>query len=145
MRRAEFRHWRLADCLQRSREDLKLARRRTEVLLLVFAVPSFERNTHRPPRRTPQHRGRYAARREVMRKRGLDISIPEAIPKTRANGQIEHDIDVGASFTASRNDRGPKLDVLARTQIEGEANAQTLSFPPAGNRKHDIGVRSGRD
>jgi hypothetical protein len=44
-----------------------------EALLPIFAVLSFETHTYRSPLRVPQRRGRYAARREVMRKRRLDI------------------------------------------------------------------------
>jgi hypothetical protein len=57
----------------------------------------------------------------MMRERGLHISIPETIPKPEANCQIEDHIDGGASFTASRNDRRPKLDVLASSLVEAEA------------------------
>ena len=51
----------------------------------------------------------------------FDISLPETIPETQANRQIEHHINVSASLTAWRNDCRPKLDVLASTLIEGEA------------------------
>ena len=82
----------------------------------------------------------------MMRECGLDISIPETIPETEANSQIEHHIDVGASFTASRNDCRPKLDVLASSLVEAEADAQTLSFPPLAigstmSAKAAVGVR----
>jgi|ERR1700730_14827447 len=73
----------------------------------------------------------------------LDITVPETIPETEANRQIEHHVDVSASFTAWRNDRRPKLDILASTLIEGEPDTQTLSLPPAGNRQHDVGVSGG--
>src|SRR5262249_13267418 len=118
----------------------KPARRRAEPLLLVFAVPGFERHTHRPSRRIPQHHGRYAARREVVRECRLDISTPETISEPQANRQIEHHIDVRPSFTARWHDRRPKLEVLASSLVEAEADAQTFSFPPAGDREHDICV-----
>ena len=42
-RRVEFRQWRLADCLQGGRENLKLARRRAETLLSVLLISGVER------------------------------------------------------------------------------------------------------
>src|SRR5262249_28835395 len=86
----------------------------------------------------------YAARREVVRECRLDISTPETIPEPQANRQIEHHIDVRPSFPAGWHDRRPKLEVFASTLVEAEADAQTFSFPPAGNREHDICVSSGR-
>src|SRR5262249_48120659 len=76
--------------------------------------------------------------------RSLDISIPETIPKPQANRQIENHIDIRSSLTAGWHDRRPQLDVLASTLVEAEAYAQTLSFPRAGNREHDIRVSGGR-
>jgi hypothetical protein len=73
----------------------------------------------------------------------FDIPLPETIPETEANRQIEHHINVSASLTARQNDCGPKLDVLASTLIEGEADAQPFSLPPAGNRQYDVGVSGG--
>src|SRR5580692_10291259 len=80
----------------------------------------------------------------MMSERCLDIPVPEMIPEAQANRQIEDHVDISASFTAGRNDRRPKLDVLASTLIEGETDAQTLSLPSAGNRQHDIGVSGSR-
>src|ERR1700730_5411397 len=74
----------------------------------------------------------------------FDIPLPETIPETEANRQIEHHINISASFAAGWNDRRPKLDVLASTLIEGEADPQPFSLPPAGNRQHDVGVSGGR-
>src|ERR1700736_3202477 len=78
-----------------------------------------------------------------MSQRRLDIPLPETIAETEANGQIEHHINVCASLTSWRNDCRSKLDVFASTLIEGEADAQTFSFPPAGDRQHDVGVSGG--
>src|SRR5580704_11014555 len=80
----------------------------------------------------------------MMGEPSFDIPLPEMIPEIQANRQIEHHINVGASLTAGWDDCRPKLDVLASTLIEGEADAQTLSLPPAGNWQHDIGVSGGR-
>src|SRR6202030_3074737 len=73
----------------------------------------------------------------------FDIPLPETIPEPQTNRQIEHHINVSASLTACWNDRRPKLDVLASTLIEREADAQPFSLPPAGNRQHDVGVSGG--
>jgi hypothetical protein len=101
MRGAEFRQGRLADCLQGGREDLQLARRCAEALLLVFVISSFERHANDSARRVPQHRRANPTRREVMSQRRFDISVPEIISETEANRQIEHHINVSASFAAA--------------------------------------------
>ena len=62
-----------------------------------------------------------------MGERCVDIPVPETIPETQANRQIEHHVDISASFTAGRNDRRPKLDALASTLIEGEADPAAQS------------------
>src|SRR5260370_26226495 len=73
----------------------------------------------------------------------FDIPLPETIPETEANRQIEQHINISASFAAGWNDRRPKLDVLASILVEGETDAQPFSLPPAGNRQHDVGVSGG--
>ena len=55
----------------------------------------------------------------MMSEPRFDIPLPETISETEANRQIEHHINIGASFAAGWNDCRPKLDVLAKHSDRG--------------------------